>query len=378
MTKLVEIMLSKKENFPKLLLLLVIAMVVFSTTFAPSLLLADNNSQEEPPPLKIAIKEIEPFVFIDGDKYSGFSIDIWREIALIADIPYEYITVETVTDQIEAVANEQADAGIAAISMTAEREEVLDFSYPYFDSGLLIMTSSSSTSQLATMIQIIFSKAFLSSFAVLMVLILIVGHIIWLFERRHNPDFPKSYFSGVWEGVWWSAVTVTTVGYGDRTPRAMAGRLLGLFWMFAGLLVITNFIATVTSELTVNQLQSSINGVKELPGKRTVTVEGSTAAQYLIEHRLAFTTVTDIEEAFAQLERKEVDAIVYDAPVLLYYIVTSEHSNLRIASPIFNKETYGIALPLNSSYEDDINRALLILNENGAYERIYNKWFARE
>ena len=78
------------------------------------------------------------------------------------------------------------------------------------------------------------------------------------------------------------------------------------------------------------------------------------------------------------MDQKEVDAVVYDAPVLLYYLATSEQRNLKIAGPLFNEETYGIALPFNSIYEDDINRALLILKENGTYERIYNKWFARE
>ncbi|MBM3661687.1 MAG: hypothetical protein FJW94_02160 [Actinobacteria bacterium] len=48
-------------------------------------------------------------------------------------------------------------------------------------------------------------------------LLVVVGHIVWLVERRTNDDFPHSYLAGVWEGIWWAIVTMTTIGYGDRT-----------------------------------------------------------------------------------------------------------------------------------------------------------------
>ena len=347
------------------------------TVFTPSLA-ASNNRQTEETPLRIVTKDIPPFVFTEEDHLIGFSIDLWEEVAQQADLSYELVIVDTVNEQLEAVASGEADAGIAAISMTAEREEVIDFSHPYFDSGLLIMTTPSTSGVLRNMLGVLFSRSFLSALGALFVLVLIVGHIIWLFERKNNPNFPKRYFPGVWEGIWWSAITVTTVGYGDKIPRARIGRLLGLFWMFAGLFVIANFTATVTSQLTISQLQSAINGPEDLPGKRIATVEGSTAAQYLQENRIPFMGVTLIEDAYEMLRQDDVDAVVYDAPVLLYYIVSADLGTFTIAGEMFNQETYGIALPENSPYENEINRALLALKEDGTYDAIYDKWFTIE
>lgn len=114
----------------------------------------------------------------------------------------------------------------------------------------------------------------LELFAFLTLVIVIAGHVIWLLERQRDADFPKSYVKGVWEGIWWAAVTVTTVGYGDKTPRGIFGRTFGLIWMFAGLFIIANFTANVTSRLTVEQIEGAINGPQDLPGKIVVTVEG--------------------------------------------------------------------------------------------------------
>jgi voltage-gated potassium channel Kch len=56
-----------------------------------------------------------------------------------------------------------------------------------------------------------------------------------------NKEFPS-----VGVGLWWAVQTVTTVGYGDVTPKDVTGRLLGAFVMLEG----TAFIAIVTAVIT--------------------------------------------------------------------------------------------------------------------------------
>jgi polar amino acid transport system substrate-binding protein len=269
-------------------------------------------------PLRVVTKEIEPFVFV-GDDLSGFSIDLWDEIARVADLDFEFYTVESVTEQLDAVATREADAGIAAISITQEREQTVDFSYSYFDSGLGILTpNSSSLSLLHGLSSGILTAPILGLFGSLLIIIVVAGHIVWLLERKNNDDFPTGYLAGVWQGIWWAAVTVTTVGYGDKTPRAPIGRVFGLIWMFAGLLIIANFTAAVTSQLTVQQIQGTINGPNDLPGKTVVTVEGSTADDWLTAQRIQHHVVVEVDEAYNMLYSGGAQAVVYDYPVLLY------------------------------------------------------------
>lgn len=47
--------------------------------------------------------------------------------------------------------------------------------------------------------------------------------------------------------LWWSVVTLTTVGYGDITPSTPAGRLIGIFLMFSGIGTLSMLTATIAS-----------------------------------------------------------------------------------------------------------------------------------
>jgi len=83
----------------------------------------------------------------------------------------------------------------------------------------------------------------------------------------------------------------------------------------------------------------------------------------------------NVEDAFQALEQAQVDAVVYDAPVLLYYASHQGKNKFQTVGTIFRKESYGIAFPPNSPYRKPTNEALLKLKENGTYDQLYQKWF---
>jgi ABC-type amino acid transport substrate-binding protein len=343
----------------------------FAQTDAPA---ADPT----PETLRVVTKEIEPFVFIDED-LRGFSIDLWEELARASGLDYEFVVVETVTEQLDAVARSEADAAIAAISITQAREEAVDFSFSYFNAGLGILARNTDTSPVLTALRSgEFTLPLLRLFGLLVLVIIVAGHVIWLLERRRNDDFPRDYLHGVWEGIWWAAVTVTTVGYGDKTPRGIFGRIFGLFWMFAGLFIIANFTASVTTRLTLQQIQGAINGPQDLPGKIVLTVAGSTADEWLTDQQISHRTVANVEEAYAQLDVGNVHAVVYDYPVLRYYALTHGDGRVHVVGAPFNEEDYGIAFGSGSPLREEINRALLQLREDGTYDSLYAQWFGDE
>ena len=75
------------------------------------------------------------------------------------------------------------------------------------------------------------------------------------------------------------------------------------------------------------------------------------------------------------LDAQEVQAVVYDHPVLLYYANKNPTKNYAVSGESFNTEVYGIAIPEGSPLRESIDRALLKTLENGEYNRIFNKWF---
>ncbi|XP_022800763.1 potassium voltage-gated channel subfamily G member 1-like [Stylophora pistillata] len=96
---------------------------------------------------------------------------------------------------------------------------------------------------------------------------LISGVIIWLFERRNNSDeFPQSFWKGVREGTWWAVVTMTTVGYGDKSPKSSSARIYAAFWMVIGVILLSIFTAEVSSMLTATHTKPHLSVLNQSIG----------------------------------------------------------------------------------------------------------------
>src|SRR5262249_46372964 len=117
------------------------------------------------------------------------------------------------------------------------------------------------------------------------------------------------------------------------------------------------------------------NGPDDLPGKRVATVAGSTSAEYLKQHHIDAAEFSKVDDAFLALQREQADAVVYDAPILLYYASHGGNGRVQTAGGIFRRESYGIVFPTDGRYRKPVNEALLNLREDGTYDRLYKKWF---
>lgn len=327
--------------------------------------------------LRVVVRNIPPFVINENGQYRGFSIDLWEDIAEQLGVKTKFVEQPTVKSLLSMVQSGQADVGIAAISITAEREKTLDFSQPMFDAGLQIMVRASDGGT-ASIWQILSSPTLLPLLSILPLLILIPSHIIWLVERRHNDGLldDTRYLPGIGKAIWWAAGTVGAQA--DEMPRSPLGRFFAVLMMFAGVVFVAFFTAALTSALTVQQLRGDIQGPQDLPGKRVATTAGSTAAAYLRKNRARVVAFPRIEQAYEALEKNEVQAVVFDAPVLLYYAANKGADKVQVVGSMFNEEDYGIAVETGSPLRKRINRALLALRENGEYQALYDKWFNQE
>ena len=327
--------------------------------------------------LQVATRLVRPFVYEQQGQLTGFSVELWQEIARQMNVQSEFVVKPTVKDLLDAVKTKDVALGIAAISITAERELDLDFSQPMFDAGLQILTLVQGSR--GALVEAILSN--LLSITVLLyvlgvaLILLVMAHLVWVFERRSPTGMltHRTYFPGIFEACWWAASTLATQA--DQMPRAAIARVIAVVWMFMSVVFIAYFTAAVTSSLTVQQLRGDINGPEDLPGKRVASVKSSTSAELLRQRSVEPVEFTKIEEAYQALQDGQVDAVVYDAPVLLFYAAHEGKSKVQTVGAIFRKENYGIVFPSNSTYRKPVNEALLKLKENGVYDQLYTKWF---
>ena len=181
--------------------------------------------------------------------------------------------------QVQAVRDGTADMAMSAIAMTPAREELVDFSMAYFDSGLQIMVRPETASAWRATAAAVFTRANGEILLVGALTVLLLANVLWLVERRNNPYFQRGYPRGVLEGLWGVMLIIATGEHGERENNGAVKRLTVVCMWVVGVVLVAQFTATVTASLTVQQLQSSIQGPGDLPGKTIATVPNSIAAE---------------------------------------------------------------------------------------------------
>jgi polar amino acid transport system substrate-binding protein len=341
-------------------------------------LLATNVfAQPRPESLRVATRLVKPFVFEEKGQLTGFSIELWDEIAKQINVKTDFVVKPTVKELLASINTQEAQLGIAAISITAEREMQWDFSQPMFDAGLQILVSeqTSKSGILTNIIAGVLSPTFWQLLGGILLVVVIPAHVVWFFERRPVGGLltNKSYFPGIFEAAWWSLASLAAQA--DQMPKSAAARVAAVFWMFTSVVFLAYFTASVTSSLTLQQLRGDIKGPEDLPGKKVASVKGSTSVEYLRQRNAEVIEFAKVEEAYEALQNGDAIAVVYDAPVLLYYASHEGKGKVQTVGAIFRKENYGIAFPDKSPLRKRVNEVLLKLKENGTYDQLYSKWF---
>lgn len=324
--------------------------------------------------LKVDVAVVPPMVTKLEAGYSGFDVDLWEAIADELDVATSYR--EVLFPQIfDGIKRGEADLAMAGITITAEREKLMDFSHHYFDSGLQILVLPRQISTLRYILDVIIENKMYKWLLYLLGFVFFFGNVVWIFERGKG-HMSLSYFPGVFEACWFSIVTAVTVGYGDMFPKTWCGRAVASAIMIFGIYFVLPMITgNMSTAMMVERMKHTIKSPRDLHGKRVATLAGSTSVDDLEKRGAHVHAVIHIENAFALLQSKKVDAVVFDVPIILYYNMREGASTTMITGPKFEEQYYGIALQEGSELREPVNRALLKLQENGVYEKIYKKWF---
>lgn len=331
-------------------LLMVAALLV---TWWPGAALAQTEE------LVIATKQAPPFVMKnDQGEFEGISIRLFERMAEQQNLTYRFEETD-LNGLVDGLAEGRYDASIAAMTVTAEREASIDFTHPFYTTGLAIAVPKDE-SRLMAAVSGFFSWKFLVALGGLCLLLLGVGLVIWLAERHGNKEeFGGSNAQGIGSGFWWAAVTMTTVGYGDKSPRTFAGRIVGFIWMFAAIILISSFTAAIATSLTVSQLETKVQGVSDLPDVRVTTLAGSASAAFLDSRDISYKTVDTVQAGLTKMQNGETDALVYDKPILQYRINNGFADEITVLPDEIDRQDYAIGLPENSPLREQFNTGLL-------------------
>lgn len=310
--------------------------------------------------LVVGIKPAPPFIIEnENGTFSGVSVDLWENMAGQMNVSYRMEKYNLLELQ-KALENGAIDLSINPLTVTSDRLKKFNFSQPFFITSLAIATHKKSSGGRLEFIRNFFSTDFLLAVLGLMVVLLFFAVLEWLFERRKNAEEFGTGLNGVWQAFWWSAVTMTTVGYGDKSPKTTGGRIVALVWMFTAIIIISSFTASIASSLTVNQLSYDIEGPNDLKHYKTGTVTASASSGYLTETGISYHEYATPAEGLQALADGRLDAFVYDKPILQFLIKQNAwDQTLIVLDKEFYRQYYSFSFPKRSPLEKEANLILL-------------------
>lgn len=341
----------------------------------------DTAPADGPEEITVGYRAIPPFVVRGEDgELGGMAAELWERIAEGVQLSSRYVEYDTVADLLAATAANEVDVAVGAISITKERAERVDFTQPWFDSGLRIMVDNTASSSLGNLWNGLAEAGYLKYYAWLVVLILLSTIGLTVFDRRFDKNFPTRWRDGVAESFY-SVMLVVTKGTLPSRSRLFGwyGRLFSALWLIVGIAAVAYVTSSVTSVMTSIAISSGIDGPEDLSGRTVGVFRGSTAENLMRQEGVELVTYSDIDTAVEGLRDNDIDAFVGDSPVLEYYKFKNPDLGLDVIGPRFSPEKYGFALP----YGEDtlvypITLRLLALQEDGVVDEIADDYFGDE
>lgn len=327
--------------------------------------------------LTVALRVSPPFIMKSDGGYAGVSVDLWEEIAPVIGRAFEYREYDDLGRMLHDIESGEVDLCINPLTVTSERLTRFSFTQPYFISGMAIAVKAEQSNGIIAFIKSLFSQRFLEVVLLLVFVIFVFGFLIWLVERRKNPDQFAKGLKGIGQGFWWSAVTMTTVGYGDKSPVSVTGRFISIIWMFTAVIIISSFTASISAALTYDKFKTNIRGIEDLHNVNVGTVSNSSTAGYLSESRIKFKGFEKLTDAIDALETGSLDAVVYDEPILRHQVFSKGlHGHVELIPSGANSVYFGYAAK-NLEFIRKINPHLIETIEGNAWRRLLESYNLR-
>lgn len=332
--------------------------------------------------LRVGVMHEPPFAIIEEKgAFSGFGVDLWKKIAEDRNTSFTFMKFNDHLGLLRALDFQEVDIAINPIHVNEVRLKMFEVTQPFYVSSIGVATTSSERSQITLILRNFFSLDFLRLVTYIILTVMVFGIILWIAERRHNRMQFGSGWTGLFDGLWWSAVTITTVGYGDKAPKSKTGRTIAMLWMFLAIIIISAFTGTVASTLTVKSLGADIEQFEELRNvKKLGCVYGSTSEELLKKNEIDVRHYYDSpEEALRGLARKEIQVLLHDRTVLEYLISKMDLNRKVHLLPVdFHKQFRSFLLPKSSPDINWVNQLLVRNINDPAWQEILKKYELRE
>ncbi|XP_074355792.1 glutamate receptor 2.8-like [Apium graveolens] len=271
------------------------------------------------------------------------------------------------------------DAVVGDVSVIADRCKYAEFTHTYSNSALVMLVPVQSKMPHKAWL---FLKPFTKAMWLFILAITIYnGFVIWLIERKHSPRLRGSATEQTGILIWLSFTTLFSLNGGKL--HSNLSRMAIVVWLFVALIITQSYTASLSSMLTVKQLEPTVSDIETLKNNNVIVGYGKGAfvAKYLVEvlgfkpyNLKNFSSPQDYAKA---LKTGEIAAGFLNGSYLKLFLAKYCRSFI-VAGPTYKVGGFGFAFPKGSLTITDTNKALLEVFESGKLRELENKMIGSE
>ncbi|KAG7298971.1 hypothetical protein JYU34_017442 [Plutella xylostella] len=344
-------------------------------------------------------------------QFEGYAIDLIHEISKILGFNYtfklapdgRYGSYNRETREwdgmIRELLEQRADLAIADLTITYDREQVVDFTMPFMNLGISVLYRKpikqppnlfSFLSPLSLDVWIYMATAYLGV-SVLLFILARFSPYEWDSPRNciDEPPVLENQFT-LLNSLWFTIGSLMQQG-SDIAPKAVSTRMVAGMWWFFTLIMISSYTANLAAFLTVERMDSPIESAEDLAKQTKIKYGalkgGSTAAffrdsnfstyqrmwSFMESARPSVFTSSNKEGEERVMRGKGAYAYLMESTTIEY--VVERNCDLTQVGGMLDSKGYGIAMPPNSPYRTAISGAVLKLQEEGKLHILKTKWW---
>lgn len=313
-----------------------------------------------------------PYIIKDNGNLRGVCIDLWRMVSDSLNISYELVLYNNHDSLLKDLKNGKIDLSIHPYTASTERLKVFRLTIPFYISNMGIVSRAENHRPVIQIFEHFFSWKVIRWFVIVLLIVSVFAFFLWLAERKVNSLQFHPGPQGVLDGIWWALVTMTTVGYGDKIPKTNMGKILAITWMFFAISLFFVASGVVSSELTLNKLQSRVQNSEDLTHCKVGALAHSGYAETLLRQGIKFQLFNSPMQGLAAVESDSIDAFVHDLALLNYVVSRDKKADQLVVIPSgLNLQYFSfMGSKDNLNLIDEINPALLSVIDSEAWERI--------
>ncbi|XP_048512589.1 glutamate receptor ionotropic, kainate 2-like [Athalia rosae] len=348
-----------------------------------------------------------------NDRFEGFGIDIIQELSKQLGFNYTfevqtdnvYGSKDPVTGQwngmVKKIMEDNADLAICDLTITADRQEAVDFTMPFMNLGISILFTKPlpvGSSLLSFLMPFSYGVwySLMVAYTFVSLIIFIVGRLCpteWNnpYPCIEEPEELENQFT-LKNSLWFTIGAIMQQG-SEIAPIGLSTRMAASAWWFFCMIMGACYTANLAACLVVESKQVLIKNVEDLANNQHGIKYGAKASGSTIDFFKASTNPTYKKMYDYMVENKDevlmgsndlgVAKVVSDKYAFFMESSTIAYEaerkcDLMMLGSLLDSKGYGIAMKKFSPYRSALSATILTLQETGVLKDLESKWWTQK